>query len=192
MTPRQAGIGLRRLTWLGIYATVMAFVESAVVVYLRLHYYPGGFRFPMRMIPEWVGAIEIGREVATLVMLLAVSVLAGEDRWERFLGFCFSFGVWDIFYYIWLWVFLQWPPSLFTFDVLFLIPVVWVGPVLAPVIVAVLLVLSAAKFTLVGMFYMHLKQDSALFSGLLVFPIFVAVALIGALIVLFSYMSSLF
>lgn len=63
---------------------------------------------------------------------------------------------------------------------------------LAPVIVAVLLVLSAAKFALVGMFYMHLKQDSTLFSGLLVLPIIVAVVLIAILIVLFSYMSSLF
>jgi len=63
---------------------------------------------------------------------------------------------------------------------------------LAPVIVAVLLVLSAAKFALVAMFYMHLKQDSALFSGLFVFPILVAAALIAALIVLFSYMLSLF
>lgn len=63
---------------------------------------------------------------------------------------------------------------------------------LAPVIVAVLLVLSAAKFALVAMFYMHLKQDSALFSGLLVFPIFVAAILIAALIALFSYMSTLF
>lgn len=63
---------------------------------------------------------------------------------------------------------------------------------LAPVIVAVLLVLSAAKFALVAMFYMHLKQDGALFSGLLVFPIVVAVTLIVMLVVLFSYMLSLF
>ena len=136
-------IGARRLAWLGLYAAVMAFVESAVVVYLRLNYYPGGFGFPIRMIPEWVGAIEIGREAATLVMLLAVSVLAGEDRWGRFLAFCFSFGVWDIFYYIWLWVFLGWPPSLLTWDILFLIPVPWIGPVLAPVIISVGLIAGA-------------------------------------------------
>ena len=64
--------------------------------------------------------------------------------------------------------------------------------VLAPVVVAVLLVLSAAKFALVAMFYMHLKQDSTLFSGLFVFPIFVAAILIAALLALFSYMLSLF
>ena len=63
---------------------------------------------------------------------------------------------------------------------------------LAPVLVPVLLVLSAAKFAMVGAFYMHLKQDSTFFSGLFVFPIAIAGALIAALIALFSYMHSLF
>ena len=85
-------------------------------------------------------AIEIGREAATLVMLLGVAMLAGVDRWDRIPLFCVAFGVWDIAYYIWLWVFLRWPPSLFTWDVLFLIPVPWVGPVVAPVIVSVVLI----------------------------------------------------
>jgi hypothetical protein len=73
-------------------------------------------------------------------MLLGVAMLAGTDRWERFLAFCFSFGVWDIFYYVWLWISLRWPPSVLTWDVLFLIPVPWVAPVLAPVLVSVALV----------------------------------------------------
>jgi hypothetical protein len=84
--------------------------------------------------------IEIGREAATLVMLLGVAMLAGRERWERFPAFCVSFGVWDSFYSVWLWLLLGWPPSLFTWDVLFLIPVPWTGPVVAPVIVSVLLV----------------------------------------------------
>jgi hypothetical protein len=87
-------------------------------------------------------AIEIGREAATLVMLLGVAMLAGMQRWERFLAFCVSFGVWDLFYYVWLWLLIGWPPSLLTWDVLFLIPVPWTGPVLAPVIVSVLLVVG--------------------------------------------------
>jgi hypothetical protein len=62
---------------------------------------------------------------------------------------------------------------------------------LAPVLVAVLLVLSAAKFALVGAFYMHLKQDSIFYSGLFVFPIAIAGVLVAALIVLFSYMNGL-
>jgi hypothetical protein len=118
----------------------MAYVESAVVVYLRAIYYPQGFAFPLDPLPPHMVVIEIGREAATLVMLLGVAMLAGRERWERFPAFCVSFGVWDLFYYVWLWLLLGWPPSLLTWDVLFLIPVPWTGPVLAPVVVSVLLV----------------------------------------------------
>jgi hypothetical protein len=136
-------MGARRLLpWLVTYAVAMAYVESAVVVYLRAIYYPQGFAFPLAPLPPGMVAIEIGREAATLVMLLGVAMLAGMQRWERFLAFCVSFGVWDLFYYVWLWLLIGWPPSLFTWDVLFLIPVPWTGPVLAPVIVSVLLVVG--------------------------------------------------
>ena len=118
----------------------MAYLESAVVVYLRAIYYPSGFDFPLAPMAPGMVAIEIGREAATLIMLLGVAALAGTDRWERFLMFCLSFGVWDIFYYAWLWIVLRWPPSLFTWDVLFLIPAPWIGPVLAPLLVSVALV----------------------------------------------------
>jgi hypothetical protein len=130
----------RGLGWFTTYAIAMAYLESAVVVYLRLIYYPQGFDFPLRVIEPWVGAIEVGREAATLVMLLALSWISGKDRWERFLHFCFTFAVWDIFYYLWLRVFIGWPPSLLSWDILFLIPVPWVAPVLAPVLVSVFLI----------------------------------------------------
>lgn len=132
----------RLLPWLILYAVAMAYVESAVVVYLRALYYPHGFAFPLAPIPPAMAAVEIGREAATLAMLLGVAILAGTKRWERFLAFCVSFGVWDLFYYVWLRVLLGWPPSLLTWDVLFLIPVPWIGPVLAPVLVSVALVVG--------------------------------------------------
>ena len=53
-----------------------------------------------------------------------------------------SFGVWDLSYYVWLWLLLGWPPSLLTWDVLFLIPVPWIGPVLAPAVVSSALVIG--------------------------------------------------
>ena len=118
----------------------MAYLEAAVVVYLRALYYPEGFAFPLAPMPAGMAAIEIGREAATLVMLLGVAMLAGTALWERFLAFCITFGVWDLFYYVWLWLLLGWPPSLLTWDVLFLIPVPWIGPVLVPAIVSILLV----------------------------------------------------
>jgi len=133
----------RRLAWVTIYAVAMAYVESAVVVYLRAIYYPHGFTFPLVPMPPVMAAIEVGREAATFVMLVGVAALAGTDRWDRFLAFCMAFGVWDVFYYVWLWLLAGWPPSLFTWDLLFLIPVPWVGPVLAPVLISVALVTTA-------------------------------------------------
>jgi len=130
-------IDMRRFLPVGLFAIFFAYVESAVVVYLRLVYYPDGFQFPLIIIPMDVAAVDLGRELATMFILISVGMLAGDTGKRKFFYAVFAFGLWDIFYYIWLWVFLQWPPSLFTFDVLFLIPVVWVGPVLAPVIVAV-------------------------------------------------------
>jgi hypothetical protein len=132
-----------RLSWLAVYAVAMAYVESAVVVYLRAIYYPDGFAFPLVLIEPGMSAIEIGREAATLVVLLGVAAVMTTDRWERFLFVALSFGIWDIFYYVWLWVFLGWPPSLFTWDILFLVPVPWIAPVLAPVIVSVGLIVGS-------------------------------------------------
>jgi hypothetical protein len=168
----------RRVAWLTIYAVTMAYVESAVVVYLRALYYPHGFTFPLVPMPPTMVAIEIGREAATLTMLLGVAALAGADRWEWFLTFCLSFGVWDLFYYIWLWIFIRWPPSLFTWDVLFLIPVPWIGPVLAPVLVSGALVASSLlllrlKVQGVGLRFSAMAWTIAVTGGLLVLNSFV-------------------
>ena len=114
-----------------------AYIESAVVVYLRELYYPEGFKFPLKLIPSNIGSIEVGREAATLVMIITIGLVAGKTRWQKVSYSIFVFGIWDIFYYIWLKVFLNWPDSLLTWDILFLIPVPWIAPVLAPIIVAI-------------------------------------------------------
>ena len=88
----------KRLIWLTIYAVAMAYLESAVVVYLRAIYYPEGFGFPLAPLESSIAVIEVGREAATLVMLLGVAMVMSDDRWERFLFFSLGFGVWDIFY----------------------------------------------------------------------------------------------
>ena len=75
--------------------------------------------------------VEIAREAATIVMLLCVAFIAEKTRRGRFACFMLVFGVWDIAYYLWLWATLSWPPSLFTWDILFLIPLIWTGPVIA-------------------------------------------------------------
>ena len=133
------------------YAVAMAYIESAIVVYLRRLYYPQGFNFPLVIIDVPTLCIEVGREAATIVMLATVGMAAGRTKVRKLAYFLYVFGIWDIFYYIWLKVFLDWPASLLTWDVLFLIPVPWVGPVLAPITVAL---------TMIGMglVLLHLEQ----------------------------------
>src|SRR5665647_1214847 len=77
---------------------------------------------------------EQAREAATMVMLLGVGYLAGRTWWQRLAFWLFAFGVWDIFYYVWLWVLLRWPSSPGTRDLLFLIPREWWAPVWQPVL----------------------------------------------------------
>jgi hypothetical protein len=124
----------RTLSWLTIFSVAMGYLESAVVVYLRQIYYPEGFDFPLKAIEPGIGITEIVREAATLVMLAGAGILAGRTKTEKFGFFIFCFAVWDIFYYVFLKLLLGWPPSLVTWDILFLIPVTWVGPVIGPVI----------------------------------------------------------
>jgi len=126
-----------------IYSIAMGFLEAAVVIYLRKIYYPNGFGFPLQPVHHEIAVTELWREVATIIMLIVIGNLAGRNRAERFGYFIFSFGIWDIFYYIFLKVFINWPASLATWDILFLIPVPWVGPVVAPVIISATMILFA-------------------------------------------------
>ena len=61
------------------------------------------------------------------------------------------------------------------------------GHAVMPFFIPLLLGLSAVKFALVAMFYMHLKQDSRLFTGVFVFPLIIAAVVILALVVLMAY-----
>ncbi|MGO9612846.1 MAG: hypothetical protein ACLPX5_07420 [Dissulfurispiraceae bacterium] len=116
------------------FGVAMGFLEAVVVVYLRQIFYPTGFAFPLRPMSSSILSIESLREIATIVMLMAVSILGGSGFLEAFSFFLIIFGVWDIFYYAWLKVLVHWPSTLLDWDVLFLIPVIWIGPVLAPLI----------------------------------------------------------
>jgi hypothetical protein len=128
---------MRRFFWVFLFGLTLAYDESAIEVYLREIFYPEGFGFPLHLEISRIAFIELGREACTLVMLAAVGFMAGRTRWERIAFFLFAFGIWDIFYYVWLKVFLNWPPSLLTWDLLFLVPVPWCAPCLAPIIVAI-------------------------------------------------------
>ncbi|MBN2287826.1 MAG: hypothetical protein JXQ83_00740 [Candidatus Glassbacteria bacterium] len=131
-----------RIVCLVLFSVAMAYLESAVVVYLRALHYPEGFGFPLVPIEPGRAVVEIGRELSTLAMLVAVACLAARTFYRRFAVFCITFGIWDIFYYFWLKVLLDWPQSLLTWDVLFLVPLPWIGPVLSPLLVSVSLIIG--------------------------------------------------
>lgn len=116
------------------FSVAMGALEGIVVVYLRELYYPDGFSFPLRAMPERIYAIEILREACTLVMLAGVAALAARGFLRQFAVFLWTFAMWDVVYYVLLKWALDWPESLFTWDILFLIPIPWVGPVAAPLL----------------------------------------------------------
>lgn len=141
--------GISRAVGLGVFAVAMAYLESAVVIYLRRLYYPEGFSFPMKLADPFVAAVEVGRELATIIMLGALGFLSERTHARRFLAFLFVFGIWDMFYYLWLKVFLGWPSGWLDWDVLFLFPVPWFAPWITPTLIA--LVLSFVSGTLLLM-----------------------------------------
>jgi hypothetical protein len=121
----------------------MAFLETAVVIYLRELLYPGGFSFPLAPMPGHLVLTEILREFATVLMLIGAGMMTGKTFSSRFAWFIYAFAIWDIFYYVFLKVLIGWPESIMTWDILFLIPTTWTGPVLSPVIVSFTMILLA-------------------------------------------------
>lgn len=127
---------VKTIIWLTVFSIAMGFLETSVVVFLRKLYYPEGFKFPLIPVTRDIATTEFFREIATIIMLIGAGVMAGKNSIQRFVFFLYSFAIWDIFYYVFLKVLLNWPESLFTWDILFLVPVPWVGPVIAPCIVS--------------------------------------------------------
>jgi len=131
-----------RLLIVALYAVAMAWVESAVVYYLRTLVDRIDPHQPNPLpIASGLSEAELIREFATLVMLFSVGWLAGAT-WRARIGYsALAFGIWDIFYYIFLRIMTGWPRSVSDWDVLFLIPLPWWGPVWAPTTIALLMIL---------------------------------------------------
>ncbi len=150
------------LAGLVLFGAGFGFVEAAVVVDLRAVLHPisrqtgrisGDGVFPLFTLDQLDHAnpvagrlmrIETCREAATLVMLAGAGLAAGRSFLGRFAAFTLAFGVWDLCYYLALKLLSGWPASLLTWDVLFLIPVPWAAPVVAPAIVAMSMVIAGA------------------------------------------------
>lgn len=138
----------KTLIWITLFALSMGFMESAVVVYLRGLYYKSGFDFPLKGIPASIARVEFFREAATIIMLIGAGIIAGNTKLQRFAYFALAFAIWDIFYYVFLYVCLGWPQSLSAWDILFLIPIPWVGPVWAPCLLSLLMIVGSV-FTII-------------------------------------------
>jgi hypothetical protein len=151
---QSVGEWWRVIAGLVLFSVTFGYVEAAVVAYLRTiytplhaHFYPGSASeiFPLLSLeqlrtlgPEHLLRLktELGREFATLLMLAGAAVIAARNMREWAAAFLICFGIWDITFYLFLKLLLQWPASLLTWDILFLLPVPWTGPVITPVLVS--------------------------------------------------------
>lgn len=149
----------RKLVALIVFGVAFGFVEAAVVYYLRTLFglnsnfvphvsyklilnlgliaflKPGSIVLPNAQIAR----AEALRELATLIMLVAISFLAGSRYRARLAAFLISFATWDVFYYVFLRFLTGWPRTLLDMDVFFLDPVPWVGPVITAIFISMLL-----------------------------------------------------
>ena len=162
------GVRLRFVALL-VFGAGFGFVEAAVVSYLRRiigsqpDYHMGAgkvyvdlgfiaFVQPDRsvLVDPALTQVETAREAATLVMLVAIAVVAGETLRRRVAAFFIAFTMWDLTYYLFLRALDGWPTSLVDRDVFFLIPVTWVGPVATAVVASSVVLVAASRAYLAG------------------------------------------
>ncbi len=164
----------KQLFWLMVWGVAFGYMEAAIVVYLRELYYPEGFAFPAVIIPGHIMLTEVLREAATLLIMWATVCLVYSRLQSRVAAFVILFGVWDIFYYIFLKLLLNWPESLGTWDILFLIPAPWIGPIWAPILVSIGFIYAGT----VVLIRNHQKHFLHFSSEFILFEIFAALLII--------------
>ncbi|HEA46902.1 MAG TPA: hypothetical protein ENH97_00630 [bacterium] len=142
-----------RMDLVTIFGIAFGYLEAMVVVYLRRILPPLPWEvmsvaeFSNLLRSHGVLFLEQTREASTIVILIAIALLIGKKRSEKWAIFLWAFAIWDIFYYIWLKVLIGWPPSLVTIDCLFLIPGPRFAPVFVPLVVS-LVMMGVAIFLL--------------------------------------------
>ena len=143
----------------------MANAEAALVVHLRSLYYPENplAIFPLNLLSHRDLAIELTRELATVIMITSVALLAEKGLMRVFAAFVFVFGLWDIFYYAWLKVMIGWPTEWLEWDILFLIPWPWLGPWICPALIALLFTLWGGRILLSPVDYSFSRLSMGLF-----------------------------
>jgi hypothetical protein len=153
-----------------LFGLAFGYVEAAVVFYLRKiinfhsHYDLSRYhtilnlRFitfvePIKslLINSKINEVEVVREACTIIMLLCLALLVGKNKLQKLAVFMIGFATWDLAYYLFLKILDNWPRSVFTKDVFFLIPVTWIGPVLTPLIISTIILLFGI--------YLFIKND---------------------------------
>lgn len=151
-------ISKKTLFYTLIFGIAFGVIEATVVIYLRastglLPGYEGSVFDVWRQanqiyydkellesaLPSSLIVFELIREAATLVMLAMIAIISVTKINERFAIFVWTFAVWDLTYYIHLWLTIRWPTSLLSRDVLFLIPEPWFSQVWYPVLISSLM-----------------------------------------------------
>lgn len=134
------------LVWLAVFALAFGYIEGAVAHYLRIHLYPDGFGDTISLVIDLhTLAVEVGRELCTLLLMIAVAALTKGPFLRRLASFVYVFGIWDLGYYAALWIFEGWPSSPYDWDLLFLVPVPWCSPVLAPMAISAIGIVGAVS-----------------------------------------------
>ena len=158
---------LKKLIATMVFGTAFGFVEAAVVYYLRdlinfhTNYVISGYKVLLNLgfitfispahsilVNNRITHIEVARETATIIMLITVAFIAGKNRRQRLGAFLVSFACWDIMYYVFLKILDNWPSNFMTKDIYFLIPVVWIGPVITPLIISLIMLITGCKLYL--------------------------------------------
>ncbi len=170
---------ISKIIWISIFSITMAYLEAAIVVYLRRLFGISDLILQVPPFNKQIAVIELGRELATLIMLLAIGWIAGHNIQSRLSYTLITFGVWDIFYYLWLNVFIGWPISFLDPDLLFLIPLPWWGPVLSPVLISILMITGG-----VAVLKENVNKASVHFPLSFWIPL-----ILGILLMLYSFMA---
>lgn len=161
MSPR------RKILLAVLFGVSFGLLEAIVVIYIRTIMGAGNMPLPRPITPDdialslgfiaflkpaasdllmnnpRISSLELWRELSTIATLVCFALIAGRSNKQKLGYFLLAFGIWDIFYYVFLKLISGWPRGFLDTDIYFLIPVAWVGPVITPLIISTLLVIAA-------------------------------------------------
>ena len=140
---------------LALFGIAFGHVEGVVVYYLRFATgitHINSNKVILSEIPPKLKIIEITRESATIIMLIAIAFIAGSSWLEIFITFLWVFAFWDLAYYGSLYLTSRWPRSLKEMDVLFLIPCPWIAPVGIPIFISTFTIIIIGMLLALGAF----------------------------------------